>query len=48
LGIGTELQLHGTLKDAKNKDLYYQTRDGKDLLAQWDGLRFTFGTGFKL
>jgi len=46
LGIGTELQLHGTLKE--NKDLYFKTSDGKEMVAQWDGLRLTFGIGFKL
>lgn len=48
LGIGTEFQLHGTLKEAKDKDVYFKTSDGKDLVAQWDGLRLTLGIGFKL
>lgn len=48
LGVGSELQLHGTLKDEKKRDLMFRTSDGKDLTAQWDGMRVTFGIGFKL
>lgn len=37
--------LHSSV--ANTKDMYYQTKEGKELIAQWDGLRLTFGLGFK-
>lgn len=48
MGIGSEFQLAGDLKDVKDKDLLFRTSDGTNLTAQWDGLRLTFGFGFKL
>lgn len=47
-GLGAEFQLHGDMKIASNKDLILKTSDGKPLVSQWDGLRMTFGIGFKL
>jgi hypothetical protein len=47
-GVGAELQFHGDMKVDSNKDLNFQTSDGKSLVSQWDGLRMTLGVGFKL
>jgi len=48
MGVGSELQIHGELKDKRKKDIIFRTSDGKNLTAQWDGIRLTFGIGFKL
>lgn len=48
LGLGAEIQFHGEMKSKKNDGAIFQTSDGKHLISQWDGLRATFGVGFKL